>query len=248
MAPNLPEYAVLFHGVAMAGGTITTINPTYTAPEVHHQLTDAGASLLVTIPLFLEVAAEGAEGTDVEAIFVLGEATDGAASVLELFGEPLAEPVAVDPLRRRGGAAVLVGHHRPVQGRDAHAPQPGRQHRPGARCDEPGRRRRRHGGAAVLPHLRHAGADEHRPARRGDDRHDAALRPAGVPVAAPAVRRHPLLRGAPDRGRARQAPDRRRVRPVPRAAVLLRAPRPCRPSSRRRPRAGSAARSCRATG
>ena len=45
MAPNLPEYAVLFHGVAMAGGTITTINPTYTAPEVHHQLTDAGAAL-----------------------------------------------------------------------------------------------------------------------------------------------------------------------------------------------------------
>lgn len=30
MAPNLPEYAVVFHGVAMTGGTITTINPTYT--------------------------------------------------------------------------------------------------------------------------------------------------------------------------------------------------------------------------
>lgn len=98
MAPNLPEYAVLFHGVAMAGGTITTINPTYTAPEVHHQLTDAGASLLVTIPMFLEVATEGADGTGVERIFVLGEATDAAASVLELMGEPLAEPVAVDPL------------------------------------------------------------------------------------------------------------------------------------------------------
>ena len=98
MAPNLPEYAVLFHGVAMAGGTITTINPTYTAPEVHHQLTDAGAALLVTIPMFLEVATEGARGTGVDAIFVLGEATGGAASVLDLIGEPLAEPVPVDPL------------------------------------------------------------------------------------------------------------------------------------------------------
>ena len=78
MAPNLPEYAVLFHGVVMAGGTITTINPTYTAPEVHHQLTDAGADLLVTIPMFLEVATEGARGTGVDAIFVLGEATGGA--------------------------------------------------------------------------------------------------------------------------------------------------------------------------
>ena len=97
MAPNLPEYAVLFHGVAMAGGTITTVNPTYTSHEVHHQLTDAGASLLVTIPMFLEVATQGAEGTGVEGIFVLGEAA-GAASALELFGEPLTEPVAVDPL------------------------------------------------------------------------------------------------------------------------------------------------------
>ncbi|MFN7223372.1 MAG: AMP-binding protein, partial [Paracoccaceae bacterium] len=30
MAPNIPEYAVVFHGVAFAGGTITTLNPTYT--------------------------------------------------------------------------------------------------------------------------------------------------------------------------------------------------------------------------
>jgi acyl-CoA synthetase (AMP-forming)/AMP-acid ligase II len=29
MAPNVPEYAVVFHGVAMAGGIVTTINPTY---------------------------------------------------------------------------------------------------------------------------------------------------------------------------------------------------------------------------
>src|SRR5690606_28285602 len=28
MAPNIPEYAVVFHGVAMTGGTITTVNPT----------------------------------------------------------------------------------------------------------------------------------------------------------------------------------------------------------------------------
>ena len=26
MSPNIPEYAVIFHGVAMTGGTITTIN------------------------------------------------------------------------------------------------------------------------------------------------------------------------------------------------------------------------------
>ena len=29
VSPNLPEYAVAFHGAAVAGGTVTTVNPTY---------------------------------------------------------------------------------------------------------------------------------------------------------------------------------------------------------------------------
>ena len=66
MAPNLPEYAVVFHGVAMAGGTITTINPTYTEREMHHQLVDAGATLLVTVPTFLETASAATKGTQVD--------------------------------------------------------------------------------------------------------------------------------------------------------------------------------------
>jgi acyl-CoA synthetase (AMP-forming)/AMP-acid ligase II len=50
LAPNMPEYPIVFHAVAWGGGTVTTINPTYTAPEIHHQLVDAGAVMLVTIP------------------------------------------------------------------------------------------------------------------------------------------------------------------------------------------------------
>ena len=49
--------------------------------------------------------------------------------VTALFGAPL-EQVPVDAAERRRRAAVLVGHHRPSQGRDAHPPQPRRQHRP----------------------------------------------------------------------------------------------------------------------
>jgi acyl-CoA synthetase (AMP-forming)/AMP-acid ligase II len=95
MAPNLPEYAVVFHGVAYAGGTITTLNPTYTAPEVHHQLVDAGAEVLVTIPDFLPQAVAGAEGTAVKLIAVIGGA-DGYASLDDLMGEPLPAQVPVD--------------------------------------------------------------------------------------------------------------------------------------------------------
>jgi 4-coumarate--CoA ligase len=95
MSPNIPEYAVIFHGVATAGGTITTINPTYTAQEVYKQLVDSAASILVTIPMFLEVATEGAKDTSVTEIYVLGEA-EGATPVTALFGAPLAEQVPVE--------------------------------------------------------------------------------------------------------------------------------------------------------
>ncbi len=95
MAPNIPEYAVVFHGVAMAGGAVTTINPTYTAKEVHHQLVDAGATAMVTIEMFLETAREAAAGTSVQDIYVIGGA-EGARDFTELFGEPLAQQVEVD--------------------------------------------------------------------------------------------------------------------------------------------------------
>jgi acyl-CoA synthetase (AMP-forming)/AMP-acid ligase II len=100
MSPNLPDYAVWFHGAAMTGGTVTTINPTYTAHEVHHQLHDAGATLMVTIPMFLDTAREAAADTKVETIFVLGgvdgEAGDGVEPVDALMGEPRTEHHAVD--------------------------------------------------------------------------------------------------------------------------------------------------------
>lgn len=95
MSPNIPEYAVVFHGVAYAGGVVTTINPTYTAREVHHQLNDAGATILVTVAPFLDVAREAVEGTSVTEIFVIGEA-EGAQPVSELFGAPLDAQVPVD--------------------------------------------------------------------------------------------------------------------------------------------------------
>jgi 4-coumarate--CoA ligase len=50
-SPNCPEYAVVAHGISMAGGTLTTLNPLYRAREVIYQLADAGAKLLFYHPL-----------------------------------------------------------------------------------------------------------------------------------------------------------------------------------------------------
>ena len=95
MAPNSPEYCVVFHAVAWAGGTVTTINPTYTASEVNHQLNDSGAQLLITVPLFLETAQEGISGTKATEIAVIGEA-DGVQTLSALYGDPIEKQVPVD--------------------------------------------------------------------------------------------------------------------------------------------------------
>ena len=69
MAPNLPEYAVVFHGVATAGGTVTTLNPTYTADEIRLQLNDSKATVMITVSAVLPVAQAAIEGTSVKEIY-----------------------------------------------------------------------------------------------------------------------------------------------------------------------------------
>jgi acyl-CoA synthetase (AMP-forming)/AMP-acid ligase II len=97
--PNLPEYAVAFHGVVRAGAVNTTANPLYTANELHHQLTDSGAKLLITVPPFLDAAKAAIEGTEVEEIVLVGgEGEDGVVAAAELLaaGEDPPE-VEIDP-------------------------------------------------------------------------------------------------------------------------------------------------------
>jgi acyl-CoA synthetase (AMP-forming)/AMP-acid ligase II len=87
-SPNLPEFAATVLGVAMAGGTTTTVNPLYTAGELAHQLRDAGASLVVTIPPFAERANEGAREAGVDTVIGYGD--------LAADGEPPAPAIAPD--------------------------------------------------------------------------------------------------------------------------------------------------------
>jgi acyl-CoA synthetase (AMP-forming)/AMP-acid ligase II len=55
-APNLPEYAVVFHAVARMGAVLTPVNPSYTIEELAFQLRDAGARLLVTTAALVDRA------------------------------------------------------------------------------------------------------------------------------------------------------------------------------------------------
>jgi acyl-CoA synthetase (AMP-forming)/AMP-acid ligase II len=96
-SPNLPEYALALYGAMAAGGAVTGANPLLTAGELAGQLADAGASVLVTVPPFLETARAAADKAGVTEVLVVGEA-DGAtpfASLLTAGGT--ATTVQIDP-------------------------------------------------------------------------------------------------------------------------------------------------------
>jgi len=88
MAPNLPEYAIIFHAVAVAGGVVTTVNPTYGADEVAFQLRDAGGTELVTVGMFAEVAKEAITGTEISEVITI-DGVAGTTALDSIFGDPI---------------------------------------------------------------------------------------------------------------------------------------------------------------
>lgn len=96
MAPNCPDFAVVFHGAMHAGGAVTTLNPNYTAAEVRHQLLDSGACIAVGAYQSLDTLREAAAGTSVQHIVCLGSNHPDAPVLESLFGAPLQEPPRLD--------------------------------------------------------------------------------------------------------------------------------------------------------
>jgi acyl-CoA synthetase (AMP-forming)/AMP-acid ligase II len=86
-APNVLEYPIAFHGVALVGGVVTTVNPLFTAEELATQLRDCRAKCLFTIPAFMEKARAAAASAGLREIIVFGEA-EGAVPLTELLGAP----------------------------------------------------------------------------------------------------------------------------------------------------------------
>jgi acyl-CoA synthetase (AMP-forming)/AMP-acid ligase II len=98
LSPNVPEYAMAFHGVASLGGVNTTLNPLYTEHEISQQLKDSHARFLVTAPDFIEKARAAATTAQIEELFVFGEA-EGATPFAELLiGDPEVPQVEINPL------------------------------------------------------------------------------------------------------------------------------------------------------
>src|SRR5262249_30679791 len=60
-APNLPEYAAAFHGVAASGGASTTINSLASAEDAAAQLAATRARFLLTVGPFMDRALPAAK-------------------------------------------------------------------------------------------------------------------------------------------------------------------------------------------
>jgi len=96
--PNLPEYAVIFHGVLRAGATNTTANPLYTERELTHQLSDSGARMIFTVAPFLETARAAAAAAGGIDVVLVGLSEGDVPTLADLIGEGAAPPeVEIDP-------------------------------------------------------------------------------------------------------------------------------------------------------
>ena len=98
VAPNSPWYPVVFHAVAVAGGAVTTVNPTYGPEEIAFQLTDSGAKLVFAADGFAAQAREAMDRAGVVGEVVVIDADNPSQGVpmQSLMGEPIAQ-VEVDP-------------------------------------------------------------------------------------------------------------------------------------------------------
>lgn len=94
VAPNCPDYAVVFHAAALCAGTVTTVNPTYGPEEIKQQLIDSGATLAISHNACLQNVADAIKGTSVMELVSL-TSVDGYRCLDELLSEEI-DQVTVD--------------------------------------------------------------------------------------------------------------------------------------------------------
>jgi long-chain acyl-CoA synthetase len=72
MMPNLLQYPIAMFGALRAGYTVVNCNPLYTAPELEHQLQDAGVEAIVVVENFAHVLQAVLPHTAVKHVIVTG--------------------------------------------------------------------------------------------------------------------------------------------------------------------------------
>jgi acyl-CoA synthetase (AMP-forming)/AMP-acid ligase II len=92
-APNNPAWVAVFHGVLRANGIVTSANSLYSPTELAHQLTDSGATTLVTVSPFLDRALPAAAQAGLSDADVLTlDPVEGRISLADLLASTAAPP------------------------------------------------------------------------------------------------------------------------------------------------------------
>ena len=110
VAPNSPEFPVLFLATLASGGVIGTCNPSFTDDELTYQFKETTPKFVATVPSVLPTVQKAAERTGVEKIILLDDTeqdTDDLISYRSLVEDTgtLFSPAAVDA---KNDIAVLL--------------------------------------------------------------------------------------------------------------------------------------------
>jgi long-chain acyl-CoA synthetase len=70
MLPNIPQQVIAFFGALKAGATVVNTNPTYTPRELHHQLADSGATVIVMLSGLYERLAQVRDKTAIQHVII----------------------------------------------------------------------------------------------------------------------------------------------------------------------------------
>ena len=70
MLPNLPQFVISFYGALKLGAIVVNTNPTYTAREIEHQFSDAGAETVVLLSAFYGKLKEAQPHTQIKRVII----------------------------------------------------------------------------------------------------------------------------------------------------------------------------------
>ncbi|MEZ0164322.1 long-chain fatty acid--CoA ligase [Kineococcus sp. LSe6-4] len=105
IAPNVPHFPVLYHGILRAGAVVVPMNPLLRGREVNHHLTDSGAVLALVWHTVAEAAHAGAVGTPTRVVEIEPSAT--AALLAGVEPDPSADHEVLQALDPQDTAVIL---------------------------------------------------------------------------------------------------------------------------------------------
>jgi acyl-CoA synthetase (AMP-forming)/AMP-acid ligase II len=96
-SPNSPAFAVAFHAVARLGAILTPANPANTPRELAHQISDAGARMLITVPSLLDKARAAINEAGRAIELITTDDTAGLPSLASIARTSAPPEVTIDP-------------------------------------------------------------------------------------------------------------------------------------------------------